>query len=168
MLKKIIRKKLEAIYDAMEEKKIATPIVKDPKLKKVFICSPFRPMGDTKEEREKNWQRNMDLAQNACRYAVVNGCVPYAPHLYFPQFLSDDSQCEREIGIFFGLTWLANCDEIWIVGMRISEGMNKEIAKAKEWGIPMKAYTPFPDRENRVVDVQIVTEDEFYEALGID
>ncbi len=130
-------------------------------LKKVFICSPFRPMGDTREERDKNWKRNISLAKQACRYAVTHGYVPYAPHLYYPQFLSEGDPDEREMGIIMGLAWLARCDEIWVCGMRISEGMSKEIAKAKEWGIPMKAFVPLPGDRTRVFDADFLTEDEF-------
>ena len=114
--------------------------VKEPSLKKVFICSPFRPRGKTKEERERDWKRNIDVANKACRYAVDHGCVPYAPHLYFPQFLSEADPDEREMGILLGLTWLAGCDELWVIGDRISEGMKREISKADEWKIPVKHF----------------------------
>ena len=112
--------------------------VKEPKIRKVFICSPFRPRGTDKEEREQEWKNNIERAQAACKYAVNKGYVPYAPHLYFPQFLSESDEEEREMGILLGLTWLARCDELWVVGDRISEGMSKEIEKAKEWNIPIK------------------------------
>ena len=114
--------------------------VKEPGLKKVFICSPFRPRGETREEKEKDWKRNIDVANKACRYAVNHGYVPYAPHLYFPQFLSEADPEEREMGILLGLTWLAGCNELWVIGDRISEGMEKEITKAKEWHIPVKHF----------------------------
>ena len=112
--------------------------VKEPELKKVFICSPFRPRGSTKEAREKDWNRNVAIAQRACRHAVDRGYVPYAPHLYFPHFLSEADPDEREMGIILGLTWLARCDEIWVVGDRISEGMKREISQAREWSIPTR------------------------------
>ena len=38
---------------------------------------------------------------------------------------------------FLGMLWLAECDEIWVVGNRITEGMEREIDMAKELGIPM-------------------------------
>lgn len=148
------------------------------RMKKVFICSPFRPVEKTREERERDWKRNIKLAKDACRYAAERGYIPYAPHLYFPQFLSEDDPGEREKGIFMGLTWLARCDEIWVAGFRISEGMSREIAFAQEWGIPIKAYVPFPGAggkngmnganagKNRVFDARFYTEEEFYKMLG--
>lgn len=135
------------------------------RLKKVFICSPFRPVGATKEAREKDWMQNIRLAKQACRYAVEKGYVPYAPHLYFPQFLSENDPAEREMGIIMGLSWLLRCDEVWVCGMRISEGMSREIAKAKEWNKLLKAYVPIPGREPGLFEADFLTEDEFFEAL---
>ncbi len=130
-------------------------------LKKVFICSPFRPVGDNREERDKNWKQNISLAKQACHYAVNQGYIPYAPHLYFPLFLSENDPDEREMGIIMGLSWLARCDEIWVCGKRISEGMSREIAQAKEWCIPLKAYLPLPGDRTRVIDANVLNEDEF-------
>lgn len=135
-------------------------------LKKVFICSPFRPVGETAGQRDNDWKKNIALAKQACRYAVDEGYVPYAPHLYFPQFLSEGEADEREIGIIMGLSWLARCDEVWVAGMRISEGMSREILQAKEWGIPLKAYVPIPGKRNRVFEAHFLTEEEFYKTLS--
>ena len=103
-------------------------------MKKVFICSPYKPQGYTENERRRNLKQNIKLAKKACRYALKKGCLPYAPHLYFTRFLSYE---ERETGVFLGTLWLAECDEIWVVGNRITEGMEREIDMAKELGIPM-------------------------------
>ena len=108
---------------------------KETKLKKVFICSPYRPTGDTEEERMESFRENTEVAKAACRFACEQGAVPYAPHLYFPQYLDDEDDEEREQGIVMGLTWLARCDELWVIGKRITEGMKREIEQAQEWGI---------------------------------
>ena len=86
-------------------------------------------------------KQNINIAKQACRFAVQSGCMPYASHLYFTQFLSDFDADERELGISLGLAWLTDCDEIWIIGNRISEGMQREITKAKELNIPIKHIT---------------------------
>ena len=135
-------------------------------VKKVFICSPFRPVGGSREEKQKDMEKNISLAKEACRYAVGKGCIPYAPHLYFPGFLSEADPDERELGILLGLTWLARCDEVWIAGVRISKGMRQEIAQAMEWGIPVRSYLPLPHRKERVFDVEFCTEDEFFRKIG--
>ncbi len=96
-------------------------------MKSVFICSPFSGP-DT--------QRNIRRAQIGCRLAALNGFIPMAPHLFFTQFLNEEK--ERNLGIQLGLRWLETCDELWVLGDRISEGMAQEIAYATELGIPIK------------------------------
>lgn len=104
--------------------------------KRVFICSPLRPQGNTVAKRAMELRHNRRTAQLACEFAVRWGYLPLAPHLYFPQFLSDSDADERERGIRFGLEWLKNCDEFWIIGRRITEGMEREIRAAAELKIP--------------------------------
>lgn len=101
-------------------------------MRKVFICSPFR--ASEPEEQKKN----IKVARRICRKALQEGLVPIAPHLFFPQFLSDGDEKERELGIHAGLVMLESADEVWVVGNRVSEGMAREIAKAGELGIPTK------------------------------
>lgn len=111
--------------------------------KKVFICSPFRPDGETDEEKKTCSDINIMMAILACDNAVERGYLPLCPHLYFPLFLLDGDPTERELGIRFGKAWLEECDEIWIVGDYITEGMEEEIEYAFELGKPMKnAYVP--------------------------
>ncbi len=129
-------------------------------LRKVFICSPFSPQSKMREKKVKEMDRNIQMAQKACRYAALKGFIPYAPHLFFTQFLDDGEKDEREYGQLMGLTWLARCDELWVIGGRISEGMKKEIAQAKEWHIPIKIFLLMPDDRTRVFDADFLTEDE--------
>jgi hypothetical protein len=98
----------------------------------VFICSPFA--GDT----EKNIRR----AQRYSRFAVSKNCIPFAPHLLFPQFLDDDDRSERELGLFFGMVFLAKCQEVWVFKTynNISNGMSVEIEKAKQRKIIIRYF----------------------------
>ncbi len=100
------------------------------KRKIVFICSPLQ--GDM----FKNQQR----AAEYCEFATRKGCVPVAPHLYFPDFLSDDKPGERQLAINMGKILLKHCDEIWVFGATISEGMKEEIATAVQNNIRIKYY----------------------------
>lgn len=118
----------------------------------VFICSPYRGHGETKEEAKKDFYKNKRLAMFAARYAVDQGYLPYAPHLYFTNFLADSDLDERERGINLGLSWLAQCDEMWVIGHEISEGMEAEIAKAREWGIRIIRYVKPRTPEDRLLD----------------
>ena len=114
---------------------------KEDRLKKVFICSPCRPRGETPKARERDWIGNINRARQACRYAIDEGKIPYAPHLYFTTILSEADEDERELGILLGLVWLSQCDELWIIGRRITEGMKREIAQAEAWNIKVVIRT---------------------------
>lgn len=89
---------------------------------KVYICSPYR--GDT--------EINIERAQRFCKMAVQRGHIPIAPHLYFTQFLDENNCKERELGMCYANALLKACDEIWVCGNKISEGMSREIELAKK------------------------------------
>jgi hypothetical protein len=92
----------------------------------VYIASPYA--GDT--------ERNVKVAQEACRYAIERGCVPIAPHLMYPQILDDTIPQERELGLALGRRLLEGSDELWLCGSRISAGMYAELLEAARLHIP--------------------------------
>lgn len=96
----------------------------------VYVASPFA--GDT--------EYNISKARGYCRFAVAKGCIPIAPHLLYPQFMDDDDKEQRELGLFFALILLGKCDELWVFGERVSDGMAAEISKAKKRGMPVKYF----------------------------
>lgn len=49
------------------------------------------------------------------------------------------------MGIRLGLVQLAMCDELWVFGKEISQGMSKEISFAEERGIPIKYFSDFEE-----------------------
>lgn len=102
----------------------------NPYLPLVYVASPFA--GDM--------ERNITKAQGYCRFAVSKGCIPLAPHLHYPQFMDDGDKGQRDLGIRFALILLGKCDELWVFGERISEGMAREIAKAKRRGMPIRYF----------------------------
>jgi len=97
----------------------------------VYICSPFA--GDA--------EYNISRARRYCRFAVSEGCIPLAPHLHYPQFMDDLDKESRELGLTFAQFLLTKCDEVWVFGNRISDGMAREIAKAKELAIPIRFFS---------------------------
>lgn len=137
----------------------------EPKVKKVFICSPFSPKGETAEEMTEDLIWNITQVQKACMYAAYKGYVPYAPHLYFTQFLDDGDREEREYGQTLGLTWLFGCDELWVIGRRIGRGMLKEIEQSEKWGIPVKHYVGRRTKEERLLDAIFHPEIEIKEMI---
>ena len=92
----------------------------------VYVCSPYA--GDVEE--------NIRKARVYCRYAVDQGCIPLAPHLYLPQFLEEET--ERELALFMDIALLSRCAELWVFGDVISAGMEKEIQYAQRKGKPIR------------------------------
>lgn len=86
----------------------------------VYICSPYA--GDV--------ENNTARARAFSRFGVIKRAIPIAPHLLFPQFMSEER--ERRLALFMGMVLLGKCDEVWVFGDRISEGMMAEIEKAKK------------------------------------
>ena len=97
----------------------------------VYICSPLS--GDISGNQEK--------ARRYCRFAVDSGYIPLAPHLFFPQFMREDLQAERDLALFMDIVLLSKCAELWVFGSTISKGMGMEIEKAKRKGQPIRYFT---------------------------
>ena len=87
----------------------------------IYICSPLRG----------NIERNVKKAIGYSRFAYSQGSIPLAPHLIFTTFLDDEIPEERRAGMEMGRELLTICDELWVFGDRISEGMAAEIELAK-------------------------------------
>ena len=84
----------------------------------VYICSPYRDSPRV----------NVMRARQYCKFAASKGRIPFAPHLYFPQFMSEERERERVMQMNFELLKL--CGEVWVFGDKITEGMAAEIAHA--------------------------------------
>ena len=74
----------------------------------------------------------MRNAQKACRQLVDNGHVPIAPHLFFPQFLNEET--EREIALEMNKRLIDVCDVLCVFGNEISDGMKFELDYANSIG----------------------------------
>lgn len=96
----------------------------------VFICSPYADDPINNERR----------AIRYCRFAVRRGCIPIAPHIYFTRFLDDRNPEDRRLGLFMGQVLLSKCVELWVFGDRITDGMEQEILKAEERGMPIRYF----------------------------
>lgn len=100
-------------------------------IRKVFVCSPYA--GCVKA--------NVHNARMYSRFVFLCGCMPITPHLMYPRFLEDKDIKERDAGIRMGLILLDFCNEIWVFGQRISNGMRREIAYAESHGILVRYFT---------------------------
>lgn len=97
---------------------------------KVYVVSKFA--GDV--------AHNIRQARKYCRFVAFKNCIPIASHLIYPQFLNDNKPKERELGLMFGLTLLANCEEVWCFGSEISSGMAQELQEAKLLNKPIRYF----------------------------
>ena len=97
----------------------------------VYIASPMS--GDV--------EQNLQFARHACRYAISEGVVPFAPHLLYTQMLDDSDPEERQLGIDMGNRMLKLCDELWLCGDQISPGMAGEKEMAERLGILVRSVS---------------------------
>jgi hypothetical protein len=114
----------EALKNIKKEEKVFKPIV--------YICSPFA--GDV--------ERNTEKAKLYSRFAVFErNVIAFAPHLLFPLYLSDDDPEERELAMFMNMVLLGKCNELWVFGGNITNGMKMEIDKAKKRRMTIRYFT---------------------------
>ena len=75
------------------------------------------------------------------RIAAAQGYIPFAAHLFFPQFLSDRDKEQRALGMFMGMVYLDGCRECWVFGSTVSSGMDAEIERARKRGLILRYFT---------------------------
>ena len=84
-------------------------------------------------------EKNTYRARAFSRFAVEKNCIPMAPHLLFPQFMNEST--ERWLGLKMGIVLLGKCEQVWVFGDLISEGMAAEIEKAKKQRKTIRYFT---------------------------
>ena len=97
---------------------------------KVYIVSKYA--GDV--------ETNIQKAIRYARFAIKKKKIPVVSHLMYPQILDDGDPKERELGLLFGQSLLALCEEVWVFGKEFSPGMEAEIHEAKRLKKPIKYY----------------------------
>lgn len=96
----------------------------------IYVCSPFS--GDI--------EGNTERTRQFCRFALEHGQIPLAPHLMFPQFVNDEDPEERDLALFMDIVLQGKCQELWVLGDVISEGMSVEIETAKRRRQPVRYF----------------------------
>ena len=84
-------------------------------------------------------EKNTYRARAFSRFAVEKNCIPMTPHLLFPQFM--DEATERWLGLKMGIVLLSKCEQVWVFGDVISDGMAAEIEKAKKQHKRIRYFT---------------------------
>ena len=100
----------------------------------VYICSPLS--APTANEI----RANMELARSYMQLvSKVFQCRAVDPHAYLPELLDDRVLWERELGISVGMKLLEHSQALIVCSPIVSCGMQAEIVKARELGIPVYA-----------------------------
>lgn len=83
-------------------------------MRRAYICSPL----------SGNISGNIENAKRYARYIFKCGMAPVIPHFY-ALILDDAIPDERKLGMQADLSLLWVCDEVWVFGDEITEGMKK-------------------------------------------
>lgn len=102
-------------------------------MKRAIIESPFK--GANMDERKEN----ENYARACCAHAVKLGFVPFASHLFFPQFLNEDDSEQRKLGIEMGYDFWDKADVLlFYIDRGMSPGMQAALSKAFIEGRPVR------------------------------
>lgn len=107
-------------------------------MKRAIVESPFK--GTSKEDR----MQNIAYARACCKHAVDLGYVPFASHLFFPQFLNEDVPEDRKTGIEMGYDFWDKADVIlFFMDRGVSTGMEQALVRAFKENKPFeKVFLP--------------------------
>lgn len=86
----------------------------------VYICAPYSG------NKELNVKRAVAFAE----FAYQEGYIPLTPHQLFP-FLDDKILFERRRAMFMDKVLMGKCQEVWVLGNKITSGMREEIETAE-------------------------------------
>lgn len=103
----------------------------------VYVAHPIR--GDVEGNKEK--------ARSWVLFITRQGYAAQAPYLIYLDVLDDDDLEDRKLGMTADMAILAKCDEVWLCGPTISDGMEAEADFARECGIPVIHLTDEPWHE---------------------
>ncbi len=81
-----------------------------------------------------DWGANLTRARAFVDLALENGYAPVAPYL-MGATLRDDVPEERAAGLDWDAAVIERCDEVWVCGEVVSEGVRAEIGLAEALNI---------------------------------
>lgn len=93
--------------------------------KLVYICHPYSDDPELNEFK----------VREICRAVVTSGAVPLGPQIYLPQFMDEGTQ--RKQAMEACLRLMRVCDEVWVYGHTLSDGMAQEVGLALDIGMPV-------------------------------
>jgi peroxiredoxin len=102
-------------------------------VKTVMVISPFRASAT------RSRFQHLEHAKKLCALAARSGAAPFASHVFYPQFLNEDDDEDRQLGLDCEKVWIAGCNELWVWdAWGISDGMKSAILFAKSRGVPVR------------------------------
>ena len=99
-------------------------------MKRVYVCAP---LGGNIEE-------NLKKVKIYTAYALRCGTAPVVPHFY-AECLDDNDPKNRELGLAAGMSLLWLCDEVWVFGDTVTDGMRDELKFCKNLNIRIRYIT---------------------------
>ena len=99
-------------------------------MKRVYVCAP---LGGNIEE-------NLKKVKIYTAYALRCGTAPVVPHFY-AECLDDNDPKNRELGLAAGMSLLWLCDEVWVFGDTVTDGMRAELQFCKNLNIRVRKIT---------------------------
>ena len=96
-------------------------------MKKVYVCAPLGG----------NIEKNLKKVKTYTEYALRCGTAPVVPHFY-AECLDDSIPAEREIGRSAGMSLLWFCDELWLFGDTVTEGIAAELQFCRHLNIRIR------------------------------
>lgn len=119
---------IKKVFDTLEK-----PIHENSPI--AYICSPYGA------ETALGVHNNVENAKKYGKFAISKGYVPFIAHIAICGFLNDASPEERNIGLCIDNRFIDKCDELWVFGDDISNGMKMELAYATLHHIPVRHFT---------------------------
>ena len=99
-------------------------------MRKVYVCAPLGG----------NVESNLKKVRTYTEYALRCGTAPVVPHFY-AECLDDNNPKDREVGLAAGMSLLWLCDEVWVFGDTVTDGMSAELKFCKNLNIRVRKIT---------------------------
>ena len=99
-------------------------------MRKVYVCAPLGG----------NIEQNLKKVKTYTEYALRCGTAPVVPHFY-ALCLDDNDPKDRKIGLAAGMSLLWLCDEVWVFGDTVTDGMRAELQFCKNLNIRVRKIT---------------------------
>lgn len=108
-------------------------------MKVIYLAHPAG--ADTPEEHLANLAR----AKRWFRWAAFQGVAVIADWIIYCEVWDDFDEAQRAMGLDHDDAMIARCDEYWMVGGRISKGMDRGRSKAWAEGMEVVDLTSLGD-----------------------